>query len=472
MVVQDIAAPGAALDELAVRVFAARLNGVVILPDDPGYDAARRVWNGMIDRRPAVIVRCVGVEDVRAAVGFAREHDLPVAVRGGGHNVAGFGTCDGGLVIDLSLMKGVAVDPEARTARVEAGCLLSDLDRATQVYGLAVPAGQISHTGIAGLTLGGGMGWLMRQHGLTIDNLLAVELVSAEGEPLRASEAENADLFWAVRGGGGNFGVVVAFEYRLHRVGPTVLGGLLVYPIAQARAVLRHARGVMAAATDELGLVALVTTAPPVAPFPEALWGRPVLALGLCFAGKVAAGERVVAPLRAFGAPAIDLVGPMPYVALQAMSDPAAPHGRHYRTKAGYLADLPDEAIDAFLDRAAVPTSPFAVVELQAMGGAVGRVPEGATAFAHRDAAWMFNAIGAWPAADPEAERHIGWARRVAEALAPWSTGGVYVNTLGEEGADRVRAAYRPATYARLAAIKSKYDPGNVFRLNQNILPA
>lgn len=426
----------------------------------------------MIDRRPALIVCCATVEDVRVGLAFAREHDLPVAVRGGGHNVAGFGTCDGGVVLDLSPMKGIAVDPEARTARVEAGCLLSDLDRATQVYGLAVPAGQISHTGIAGLTLGGGLGWLMRQHGLTVDNLLAVELVSAEGEPLRASAAENADLFWAVRGGGGNFGVVVAFEYRLHRVGPTVLGGLLVYPIAQAREVLRHVRGVMAAATDELGLVATVTTAPPAAPFPEALWGRPVLALGLCFAGKIAAGERVVAPLRAFGAPALDLVGPMPYVALQAMSDPAAPHGRHYWEKAGYLAALPDAAIDAFLARTAVPTSPFCGVQLQAMGGAVARVAEGATAFAHRDAPWMFTAVGAWSGDDPEAGRHIGWARGFAEALAPWSTGGVYVNALGEEGADRVRAAYPPATYARLAAIKATYDPGNVFRLNQNIVPA
>ena len=472
MVVQDVAAPGAALDEIAVGAFEAALEGSLIRPEDGVYDAARRVWNGMIDRRPALIACCATVADVQAAVTFAREHDLVVAVRGGGHNVAGFGTCNGGLVIDLSPMKGIVVDPGARTARAEPGCLLGDLDRATQVYGLAVPAGQISHTGIAGLTLGGGMGWLMRKHGLTVDNLLAVELVTADGALVRASATENAELFWAVRGGGGNFGVAVAFEYRLHPIGQRVLGGMVVYPLEQAREVLRHCRTAMEEAPDELGLVAMVLTAPPMAPFPEALWGRAVFALALCYAGDLAEGERVVGRLREVGAPAVDLVGPMPYVALQAMSDAAVPHGRHYWEKAGYLAALPDAAIDAFLTRAVDPTSPFSMVQLQTMGGAVGRVGEGATAFAHRDAAWTFTAVAAWPGEDPEPERHVRWAGGFARALAPWSTGGVYVNALGEEGADRVRSAYRPATYARLAAIKGTYDPGNVFRLNQNIVPA
>ena len=472
MVVQEMAAPGAALVEPAVRDFAAGLRGVAIGPDDAGYDAARRVWNGMIDRYPALVVRAAAVGDVIAAIRFAREHDLVVAVRGGGHNVAGFGTCDGGLVIDLSLMKGIAVDPEGRVARAEPGCLLGDLDRATQVYGLAVPAGLISHTGIAGLTLGGGVGWLMRKFGLTVDNLLAVELVTAEGEVVRASATERPDLFWAVRGGGGNFGIVTAFEYRLHPVRPEVLAGLVIYPMAQARDAMRFGRDLATGAPDELGLMFAAITAPPAAPFPEELWGRPVFAVGVCYAGSVAEGEAVVRPLRGFGAPALDLVRPMPYAALQAISDPSAPHGRHYWEKSGNLRALDDDAIDAFLARGAEPTSPLSGVQVSLMGGAVSRVPIDATAFAHRDAAWIFTAIAAWDGDDPAPARHVAWARGFEDVLAPWATGGVYVNAIAGEGADRVRAAYPPATYARLARIKAEYDPTNVFRLNQNIAPA
>ncbi len=474
MVAERFAPTGSALNENALAAFTASLSGgsEVIRPTDEAYDAARRVWNGMIDKRPALIVRCAETNDVVHAVAFARTNALPIAIRGGGHSAPGYGTCDGGLVIDLSPMKQVSVDPIARVARAGAGALLGDLDRATQAHGLAVPAGMVSDTGIAGLTLGGGMGWLSPQFGLTIDNLLAVEIVTADGDVLRASAEEHPDLFWAVRGGSGNFGVVTTFEYRLHPVGPEILGGILLYPIEQAPAVLRHFRDILDAAPDQLGAAAVVITAPPQPPFPPALQGKPVMAIAVCYAGDLTEGERAVQPLREFGEPALDLIGPMPYVAMQSMFDAASPHGLHYWEKSSYLRELSDEAIDAYVAAVGQPTSPFSQVLLSRFGGAIGRVPEDATAFSHRDGAYVLFAIGAWSPEDPERERHIAWVRRLAETLSPVSTGGAYVNGLSEGGAERVRSAYRPATYDRLAKIKAAYDPSNIFHINQNIAPA
>ncbi|HEX5506096.1 MAG TPA: FAD-binding oxidoreductase, partial [Thermomicrobiales bacterium] len=444
----------------------------LIRPADPAYDDARAVWNAAIDRRPAAIARVADAADVRAALACARAHGLPVAVRGGGHHVAGLGTVDGGLVLDLGQMRAVTVDRRARTARVEAGARLGDLDRATQEYGLAVPAGQSADTGVAGLTLGGGTGWLMRKYGLTIDNLLAVELVTADGRLLRASAAERPDLFWGLRGGGGNFGVVTAFTYRLQPVGPIVLGGPLIYTLDRAGAALRAYRDFMAAAPDELTAFAVFATIPSVPPFPERLHGRPALAIDLCYAGPLEEGEGVVAPLRAFGPPALDLVGPIPYLVRQRMLDGTAPRGRHHYSRSGYLRDLPDAVIAALVAGFARVPSPLAQIFLARLGGAVARASEMATAFSGRDAAYLFWILGTWPPAGT-AGPNQRWVRALAAALTPHATGGVYVNLIDrDEGRERVRAAYGAATYARLARLKAAYDPDNLFRLNHNIAPA
>ena len=445
-------------------------DGVVLLPGEAGYDEARRLWNGMIDRRPALIVRCATADDVVAGVQFARSHDLVLAVRGGGHSVAGLSTCDNGLMLDLSPMKGIAVDPERRIARAEPGLLLRELDAATQEYGLAVPAGQISHTGIAGLTLGGGLGWLMRKHGLTIDSLLAVELVTADGRMIRASATEHPDLFWGVRGGGGNFGVVTAFEYRLHPVGPIVLAGPVVYTIDKAEAVLRHWSAFMRTAPDELTTFAVLLTVPPQPPFPEALWGKQAVIVDTCWAGDIAEGERALAPLRAFGEPELDLVGPMPFVVRQSSLDATAAPGLHFYEKSHFLAEI-DRAVPGLIAHFARVPSPRSHVILGALGGAVARVAPEATAFTHRDAPYLMWAIGAWEPGD-DVEANMAWLRDVHELTRPFSTGGVYVNALGGEGAHRVREAYRPASWERLVALKTAYDPTNLFRLNQNIPPA
>ncbi len=472
MVAERIATVRFPLRVNAVDALAASLRGELIRPEDDEYESARQVWNGMIDRRPALIVRCVDATDIVHAIAFARTNSLPIAIRGGGHNVAGFATTDGGLVIDLSLMKGVTVDPVARVARAEPGLLLGELDRATQAHGLAVTAGQVSHTGIAGLTLGGGMGWLMRKHGLTVDNVLAVELVSADGELLRASADEHPDLFWAVRGGGGNFGVVTAFEYRLHPVGPMILGGMVVHPIAQARTVLQAARAIMADAPDELALSHTFMTEPPQVPFPVALHGRTAIATVVCYAGDLTEGERVVAPLRAIGDPALDLVGPMPYLALQSMIDASVPHGRSYYEKSGFMGELTDDAIETVIEAVVAPTSPFSGIMLARMGGAVGRVPRMATAFAHRDAAYSYVLVSAWDGNDSDGDRHVTWVRAADDLLQPHSTGGAYVNCMADEGGARIPAAYPIETYEWLRRVKVTYDPLNVFRINQNIRPA
>jgi FAD/FMN-containing dehydrogenase len=443
-----------------IEKFKASLHGELIRPDSGGYDEARTVWNGMIDRRPALIVRCAGLEDVQNAVRFARSYGLLTAVRGGGHNAAGFAVCDGGLVIDLSRMRGIRVDQEARTARAQAGATWGDFDRESQAFGLATTGGSVSMTGIAGLTLGGGLGWLMRSYGLACDNLLSVELVSAAGQVLTASPNENPDLFWGVRGGGGNFGVVTSFEYRLHPVGP-VLGGLLIHPLERARKVLQFYREFSESAPDELTVFAALMTTPD---------GIPVIGLALCYNGPLAVGEKTVHALRSFGPPLADQVGSMPYTAIQSLLDAAFPAGLQVYWRSDFLQGLGDETLDMILSQFAKRTSPLSVMVIEQFGGAVSRVGREDTAFEYRDAPYNLAIISRWT--DPgESDTHIRWARGTWEAMRPFASG-VYVNYLGEEGEGRVKAAYGPAKYERLVALKNKYDPGNFFRLNQNIKPA
>jgi FAD/FMN-containing dehydrogenase len=447
------------------------LHGPVIGPEDEGYDEARSIWNGMIDRRPAYIARCTGVADVAAAVRFARERELLVAVRAGGHGVGGHAICDGGLVIDLSPMKGIRVDPQARTARAEAGVLWGELDRETQLHGLATVGGIVTHTGIAGLTLGGGIGWLMRKHGATVDNLVSVDLVTADGELLTAGEDENPDLFWGVRGGGGNFGIVTSFEYRLHRVGPIVLAGPIFHPLEDAREVLAFYREFIATAPDELTTIFELGVAPPAPFLPEDVHGKPIVMVGACYAGAPEDGIEVVRPLKEFGTPIVDLLEPKLYTALQSMFDPAVPHGWHRYWKSVELPPLTDGAIDTLVEHASAQTSPKSYCIVFQLGGALARVGEDETAFTQRDAAHNVNINAVWTEDDVEGERHVAWAREFFSAMQSHAGERVYVNFLGDEGADRVRQAYGARQYERLAGLKRTYDPTNLFRMNQNISP-
>jgi FAD/FMN-containing dehydrogenase len=445
--------------------------GELLLPTSPGYDTARRIWNGAIDRRPACIARCTGVADVVAAVRFARERDLVVAVRSGGHGVGGHAVCDDGLMIDLSPMKGITVDPQARTARAQAGVLWGELDRETQLFGLATVGGIVTHTGIAGLTLGGGIGWLMRKYGAAVDNLVSVELVTADGELVTASESVNPDLFWGVRGGGGNFGIVTSFEYRLHPVGPTVLAGPIFHAFEDASQVLRFYREFAAAAPDELTTIFELTVAQPLPFLPAEVHGRPIVMVGACYAGRPDDGIDVVRPLKEFGSPIADLLEPKPYLALQSMFDPFVPHGWHRYWKAVELPPLTDEAIDTLVEHSSAVTSPRSYCIVLQLGGALNRVGAEDTAYGQRDAAHNVAINAVWTEDDPEPERHIAWARDFFDALQPHARGRVYVNFLGDEGQDRVRAAYGERNYERLARLKRVYDPTNFFRLNQNIQP-
>jgi FAD/FMN-containing dehydrogenase len=459
-----------ALDDGALAGLSRRFRGTLIRPGDAPYDAGRRVWNGAIDRRPALIARCTGAADVRAAVGLARERELVVAVRGGGHNVAGTAVCDGGIVIDLSAMKGMWVDPRARLARAQAGLLWGEFDHETQPFGLATPGGIVSHTGIAGLTLGGGLGWLMRRHGLTADNLLSAEVVTADGALVRASAEEHADLFWGLRGGGGNFGIVTSFEYRLHAVGPVVLAGVVLHPAARAREVLSFYRDYVASAPDELMTILVLRMAPPAPFLPEEVHGQPVVIIAVCWAGPVEEGERAVAPLRRFGEPLADLIRPTPYASHQALLDASVPHGLGYYWKSEYLRPLSDALIDTLVAHAWRAPTPESYAAVFHMGGAVGREDPDDSAFEDRRAAHAMTMDGVW--SDPAASGAcIAWARGFWEAVRPHSTGRVYVNFLGEEGEDRVRAAYGATKYERLRALKRKYDPTNFFRMNQNVVP-
>ena len=456
------------LREAALKEFKASLRGALIVPEDDGYDDARTVWNGMIDKRPGLIVGCAGVADVISAVRFAREHELLVSVRGGGHNVAGSALCDGGMVIDLSRMRGVHVDPVQRTARAEPGVTLADLDHETQAFGFAVPAGIVSTTGIAGLTLGGGFGWLTRKHGLTCDNLLSADVVTADGQMVTASQEENADLFWGIRGGGGNFGIVTSFEYRMQAVGPTVLAGLVVHPMAKAPELLRFFRDFVADAPDELTAIPVLRLAPPAPFLPEHVHGKPIAAVFVCYSGPVEEGERVLRPLREFGPPLAEVIAPKPFTAHQAMLDPMQPPGRSYYWKSDDLPGLSDGAIDTVAANSEAITSPHTIVALFQLGGATSRVAEDATAYSHRSAEYALNCNASW--VDGEPERHILWARDFSSAMQPFSSG-VYVNFLGDEGEERARAAYGGEKYDRLVALKNRYDHTNFFRVNQNIKP-
>jgi FAD/FMN-containing dehydrogenase len=440
--------------------FSTRLTGSIIRRGDAGYEDARKLWNGMVDRSPAIIVRCASTADVVAAVNFAREHGLLVAVRGGGHNAAGLGSCDDGLVIDLSGMRAVTVDAERRIARAQGGARWGEFDAATHAHGLATTGGLISTTGVGGLTLGGGLGWLMRSYGLASDNVVGVEIVTADGEVRRANAAENPDLFWGVRGGGGNFGVVTTFEFRLHPV-HTIYGGMLVYPAARAPEVLRRYRDLAAAAGDELTIFAALMTSPD---------GVPIVAVLSCYNGPAAMAEAAIQPLRDLG-PVADQVSEMTYPALQSMLDDGFPSGLHVYWRSDFLSGLPDEAIDALCGAFSSVTSPLSALLIEQFGGAVSRIPADETAFAHRNALFNMAVIGRWT--DPStAPTHIDWARRASDAMQPFASGGVYLNYLGAEGDARIRAAYGPAKYERLVALKRKYDPTNLFRVNQNIRPA
>jgi FAD/FMN-containing dehydrogenase len=444
--------------------------GAVLEPGDKSYEVARQIWNGDIQRRPVAIARCTGTADVMAAVRFAREHEMPVAVRGGGHAVAGHALCDDGLVIDLSPMSGVRVDPMAGKVRAQGGCLWRHVDHETQAFGLAVTGGIVTHTGIGGLTLGGGIGHLMRRFGLTIDSLVSCDVVTADGEFLVASEDEHPDLFWGLRGGGGNFGIVTSFEYQLHPLGPIVLAGVLAWPMADAAEVLRTFREFAAEAPGEVGIMANLRLAPALPVFPEEFWGHPIVALIVCYAGPIKEGQEVLRPLREFKTPAVDAVGPKPYVAHQALFDRAYPHGRRYYWKASKLPPLTDAAIDVIIEQATAISSPLSAVPIFTLGGAVAGVDDDATAFSGRTSAHDINFVASWLPDDPEPERHKAWARTACEAMRPYGHG-VYVNFMSDEPSSHLQLVYGEAKYARLASLKSKYDATNLFSFNQNIPP-
>ena len=453
-----------ALDELG-----ASFSGELVRPADPTYDVHRRVWNGSIDKQPALIARCTGVADVIAAVRFARETGLVVAVRGGGHSFPGHSVCDGGILIDLGPMKGIRVDPEARTARAQAGVLWGELDRETQGFGLATTGGIVTHTGVAGLTLGGGIGWVQRKHGLTIDRLLSVDLITADGQFVKASATENPDLFWGVRGGGGNFGIVTEFEFSLDPLGPIVLAGPILWPIEESPKVLRFYRDWIAEAPDELMTIVVQRRMLPLPFVPPELHGELVLSITCCYAGPIDEGEEVVRPLREIGNPVLDVCKPKPYLAHQAMFDASFKHGWWYYFRSCDVATLSDDVIDVMVEHGSRIVSPITSIALWQMGGAVARVGESETAFNNRDAGFTFNINGNSETAEGfEAER--AWARSYWSALGPHHTS-VYVNFLMDQGEEAVRQAYGPDKYDRLKALKRRYDPGNLFRLNQNIPP-
>ncbi len=448
--------PTTAVDELR-----GNLKGPLLREGDADYDATRAVWNARIDRRPALIVRCAGVADVMQAVTFARSHALPISVRSGGHNIAGDAVCDRGLMLDLSLMKGVRVDPAARTVWAQAGVTQGEFDHETQAFGLATTGGICSLTGIAGVTLGGGFGWLMRKYGLALDNLLSLEMVTADGQMRRVSPTENGELFSCVRGAHSNFGVVTGLEYRLHSVGPTVLAGMVVHSLDKGKEALRFYRDYTSKAPEEMSACAALMTSPE---------GHPIVAILACYVGTVDEAQEIVAPLKEFGPPAADMIQPMPYVQAQSMIDEGFPKGRLNYWKSSLLKGLSDATIDALVDEFETVGSPYSAVLIEHLGGAVARVEPDTTAFGVRDAAYDCLIMSAWTEPS-DSDTHIAWADDLWQSIQPDSTGGVYVNYLGDEGEARARAAYG-ANHARLAKLKAKYDPTNLFRFNQNIQPA
>ena len=456
-----IESPRHSLHEAVVQDFSATLRGELLQPESAGYEAARMVWNSMVDKRPALIARCVGQSDVMASVAFAREQGLEVSVRGGGHNVSGKAVAENGLMIDLSPMKSVRVDPVAKTARAEAGVLWQEFDREAHSFGLATTGGTVGTTGIAGLTLGGGQGWLAGKHGFTIDNLLAADVVTADGRLLRASATENADLFWALRGAGANFGIVTSFEYQLHPL-RQVLGGMIIHPAAHARDVLRFYREYTTDAPDELTMFVALLTAPD---------GAPVIALIPCYSGDLQQGERVIAELRSFGSPVADTVAPIPYPAMQAILTAAFPYGRQNYWKSGLTNEISDDAIDVMCEYAARVPSPFSAIAIGHFHGAYSRVGKTATAYYHRDLQYDVLMLGNW--ADPaDNDRNVQWTRDLHHAMRPHLSERFYVNDLGDDAGEAgIRGAYGE-NYQRLSELKAKYDPANFFHLNQNIKPA
>lgn len=458
------------LDPTTVQSLRERLAGELILPGDRRYDDARSAWNGRFDPRPAVVVRCQGARDVAACVGVARAREMPLSVRGGGHSYAGLAIGDGAVAVDLSAMDGIVVDAERRTAKVGPGAIWADLDREAQAHTLATTGATVSSVGVAGYILGGGTGYLARRHGLGLDNLLSVEVVIADGRVLRASEAEHEDLFWALRGGSGNFGVVTSFELRLHPVGPEVVTAQAFHPIQHARDVLRFYREFMDTASDDVTAYAFALRVPPAEPFPAQHQGDPALALVACDCGDVDEGRASLQPLAGFGDPFLAGVQTVPYTAAQRAFDAGMPEGLRWYTRGHYLDALSDDAIDTFVRHVEALAGPFTMAYFEPLGGAVGRIAPDATAFPHRNAAYGLHILPGWT--DPtDDEELMGWARDFQQAMAPHATGGVYVNLLGRDEGDRVPAAYG-ANFERLARLKAQYDPENLFRVNHNILPA
>ncbi len=443
----------AVIDPALVDALKIDFGGQLVLPGDTAYEKARRIWNASIDKHPAMIARCSGVADIASAIAFARANDLPASVRGGGHNVAGRALCDNGVVIDLSMMKGVIVDPHARTVRVQGGATLADVDRETHAFGLAVPTGTVSMTGIAGLTLGGGVGWLVRKYGLTCDNLISCEVVTANGDLITASETANPDLFWGLRGGGGGFGVVSSFLFRLHPVS-TVLGGLIMYPRNQAHVVLRNYRAFMKTAPQDLTAYCALATAPD---------GRPVIAVALCYSGNLSVGERVLQPLRSFGSPILDAIQPMPLPAVQKMFDQSFPTGTYNYWKSTFVKSISDDVLDTIVEHGNRATSPLSSSIVEFYGGAATRDGHPNTAFAQRQAEYNILMMAQWFDA-AESEQHIGWARDFWHAMGPYSSGSHLLNLSSDTGEDAARAMFG-GNYERLAALKSKYDPTNFFSL-------
>jgi len=462
---------GTSVEGSVIEEFAVTIRGEVIRRGDNAYDEARKVFNAMIDKRPGIIVQCAGVADVINSVNFARSNDLLVAVRGVGHNVAGTSVCDDGIVIDLSQMKGIRTDPVARKVRAEPGLTWGELNHDLQAFELAATGGFISTTGVSGLTVGGGLGWLVRKHGLALDNLLSVDVVTADGRFLIASPTENEDLFWGIRGGGGNFGIITSFEFKVHSAG-TVLAGLVIHPGARAKEALRAWRDYEASAPEEVTNGALLFHAPEAPFLPEALHGAPVVGMGGVYAGDINEGEDVLRPLREFGPPEADIFQPMPYIDAQTMADFLWPRGFHNYWKSGFLKELNEAVIDTVVDFYEKVPSPMTTVVLEHNGdGAMDRVGEDETAFGHRNRPYNLLITSVW--SDPaDSDANVQWTRELWEAMQPFLAGSVYVNYLGEEGEERVQAAYTPAKYERLVALKTKYDPTNLFRLNQNIKPA
>ncbi len=458
-----------AIPQETVEAFTTSLRGDVLTSKSPGYDDARSIWNAMVDKRPGMIVQCAGAADVTRAINFAREHGLLVAVHGVGHNIAGNAVCDGGIMISLAGMKSVRVDPKAKRAWVEPGVTLGDLDNETQAYGLAVPVGINSTTGVGGLTLGGGFGWLSRKHGLTIDSLISADVVTTAGAFVKASADENPDLFWGIRGGGGNFGIVTSFEFQLHPVGPEIMAGLIVHPFSDAGDVLRYYRDFAARAPDELSVWVVMRKAPPLPFLPEDVHGTEVVILAALYAGDMAEGEKALAPLRAFGNPIADVISPHPFTGFQAAFDPLLTPGVRNYWKSHDFLELSDDLLDTLIRYVGTLPDPQCEVFIAQMGGATNRIAPDATAYRHRDAEFIMNVHGRWENASDD-DRCIGWCRELFEAATPYATGGVYVNFMTEEEEQRVAEAYGDS-YQRLVDLKKKYDPKNMLRLNQNIRP-